>query len=81
MDTGNLDVVAGSERFDFAALVGRDVENRFRDGEGSDFDGVVAGFGGERKSVIERPALENLVADRELHGFRLTVRVQMSSGD
>jgi hypothetical protein len=40
----------------------------FRDGERSDFDGVVARFFRVAARIVERPTLEYFIADAEFHG-------------
>lgn len=67
VDAGDGDAVARGELFDFRALLGRDVVDRFCDGEGRDLHGVVAGFGSEREGVLKCPTLKDFVTDRELH--------------
>ena len=79
MNAGDGNVMVRGELLDFGTLLARDVIYGLRDGEGRDFDGIVAGFGSKREGVLQRPALKYFVANRELHIGGLAASKQMSS--
>ena len=67
VNAGDADVCARRGFANTRPLCRGNVRDGFRDRERRDLGHVVAGFFRERECVIERPALENLVADAEFH--------------
>src|SRR6267143_656447 len=70
MNSGNVDPMAAGCFANRVALHLGNVCDVFADREWGDFDRVVSHFGREGQRILNVPALEDFVANSELHSFR-----------
>src|SRR6266542_2144666 len=81
MEADDLDSRVGGLLAKQRAALMRDVGDARRQGEGGDLEPVVANLLREATHFVERPPLEELVADRESHPAILYLRVSSRVSD